>query len=60
MSAYITRLDILGFGGSVAAWTRKVNTIEEGVGSGSNAMSAECFTLDTSPISTWGDFRSSK
>lgn len=47
MSAYITQLDILGFNGSVAAWTSKVNTVEEG-GGGGGAMSASCFTLSTS------------
>lgn len=44
MSAYITQLDILGFDGGAAAWTSKVNTVEEG-GGGGGAMSAACFTL---------------
>lgn len=55
MSAYITQLDILGFDDGVAAWTQKVNTVEEG-GGGGGAMSETCFTLDTSVLSDWGIF----
>lgn len=48
MSAYITQLDILGFDGGTAAWTQKVNTVEEG--GGGAAMSAACFTLSDYPL----------
>lgn len=55
MSAYITKLDMLGFDGGTAAWTSKVNTVEEGGGGGVGAMSSSVFTLDTSPLD-WGSF----
>lgn len=49
MSAFITKLDIVGFGGSVAQWKNKINTIESGSG-GANSMSSECFSLGTDPL----------
>jgi len=48
MSAYITQLDILGFDGSAAAWTQKVNAVETGGGGG--AMSAAVFTLSNTTL----------
>jgi hypothetical protein len=54
MSIYLLKLEIPGFGGGVASWMQKVNTIESG-GIGSGAMSEDCFTLNDDYASILSD-----